>query len=138
MKRILTATPPIGGRLPASKAGLRRSTRCGVRVAVTPAPARLKGAFAGSNDALLPQIMAVLQVLDEYLTTGVKPAAFTDRCVAANGALIAAGDDVWNGILDDQAPGACTAAFPIHASSRMVAGDSFPGDMFKCELKPLN
>lgn len=93
--------------------------------------------FAGSEAAFAQQVFSALQVLDAYLTTGVKPAEFTDRCVAADGSFIGAGDDVWNGVLDDKAAGACTAAFPIHSSSRMVAGDSFRGDMFKCELKPL-
>jgi hypothetical protein len=93
--------------------------------------------FAGSESALLQQIVNAVQVLDTYLTTGARPAAFVDRCVAADGALIAAGDHVWDGILDDRAPGPCTTAYPLHSSSRMVAGDSIRGDLFKCELKPL-
>jgi hypothetical protein len=93
--------------------------------------------FAGSEPALLQQIFSAVQVLDTYLTTGSRPAAFTDRCVAADGSLIAAGDRVWDGILDDRAAGPCTTAYPIHSSSRMVAGDSIRGDLFKCRLKPL-
>jgi hypothetical protein len=45
---------------------------------------------------------------------------------------------VWAGVLDTKPKGACAQAYPIHSSSRMVAGDSFRGDMFKCALKPLN
>ena len=93
--------------------------------------------FAGSEPALLQQIFDAVQVLDGYLTTGTRPAAFADRCVAADGTLIAAGDHVWDGILDEGAPGPCTSAYPIHSSSRMVAGDSVRGDLFKCQLKPL-
>ncbi|HKE94747.1 MAG TPA: DUF6351 family protein [Povalibacter sp.] len=93
--------------------------------------------FAGSDAAFGQQVFAALQVLDQYLTTRVRPAAFTDQCVAADGSLIAAGEDAWNGILDEKAPGPCTTAFPLHSSSRMVAGDSIRGDLFKCELKPL-
>ncbi len=93
--------------------------------------------FAGSELALLQEIFNAVQALDTYLTTGRRPAAFTDRCVAADGSLIAAGDHVWDGILDDRAPGPCTTAYPIHSSSRMVAGDSIRGDLFKCKLKPL-
>lgn len=93
--------------------------------------------FAGSDAAFGQQLFAALGLLDQYLTTRVRPAEFTDRCVAPDGSLIAAGDDVWSGILDDEAPGPCTAAFAIHSSSRMVAGDSFRGDLFKCDLKPL-
>jgi len=93
--------------------------------------------FAGSEAAFAQEVFRALAVLDEYLTTGRKPAGFTDRCVAADGSLIAQGKNVWNGILDDKAPGPCTRAFPIYSSSRMVAGDSFRGDLFKCHLKPV-
>ena len=41
-----------------------------------------------------------------------KPADAKDSCFATNGTLIASGDDVWNGILDDKPAGACTQAFP--------------------------
>ncbi len=93
--------------------------------------------FAGSEPALLREIFNAVQVLDAYLTTGMRPAAFADRCVAADGSPIAAGDHVWDGILDERSPGLCTSAYPIHSSSRMVAGDSIRGDLFKCHLKPL-
>ena len=48
---------------------------------------------------------------------------------------MAAGDDVWDGILDTDPPGACTAMFPIYGTSRIVAGGPFKGSIFKCELK---
>src|SRR5205814_5047373 len=86
---------------------------------------------------LLREIVNAVQVLDAYLATGIRPAAFADRCVAADGSPIAAGDHVWDGILDERSPGLCTSAYPIHSSSRMVAGDSIRGDLFKCHLKPL-
>jgi hypothetical protein len=66
-----------------------------------------------------------------------KPADIKDSCFATNGSLIATGDDVWNGILDDQAAGACTQAFPTFETSRIVAGGPIEGSIFKCALQPL-
>lgn len=78
-----------------------------------------------------------LAVLDAYLGSGTKPARFADQCFDAAGAQIAAGDGVWNGILDPGAAGACTQNFKVNTSPRMVAGDSYRGDMFKCAPKPI-
>ncbi|MCE3605535.1 DUF6351 family protein [Massilia sp. P8910] len=78
-----------------------------------------------------------LGVLDRYLSTGSAPAQFTDSCFAASGAVIAAGASVWDGILNQRPKGACSAAFPVYASPRMVAGESIKGDVFKCKLKPV-
>ena len=66
-----------------------------------------------------------------------KPADAQDSCFATNGSLIATGDDVWSGILDDGAAGACTQAFPIFSTSRIVAGGPIEGGVFKCALQPV-
>ena len=66
-----------------------------------------------------------------------KPADAKDSCFATNGSLIASGDDVWNGILDDKAAGACTQAFPTFSTSRRVAGGPIEGSIFKCALQPV-
>jgi hypothetical protein len=76
-------------------------------------------------------------VLDQWITTGVKPAAAVDSCFATNGSLIASGADVWNGILDDKPAGACTQRFQIHETSRIVAGGPIEGGVFKCSLQPV-
>jgi hypothetical protein len=93
--------------------------------------------FTGSEDNIPAQIMAALGVLDAYLTTGVPPAGFVDACYDSLGLEIASGTGVWDGILDAKPVGACTSAYPIFSSSRMVAGDDIAGDMFKCALKPV-
>ncbi|MFN3581510.1 MAG: DUF6351 family protein [Pseudomonas sp.] len=67
-----------------------------------------------------------------------RPAAAVDSCFETNGELIAAGDNVWNGILDEGAPGACTQRFPTYTTSRMVAGGPIEGSIFKCALKPVS
>ncbi len=66
-----------------------------------------------------------------------KPADAKDACFATNGALIASGDDVWDGILDGDPAGACTQAFPIYSTSRIVAGGPIEGGVFKCALQPV-
>ena len=50
-----------------------------------------------------------------------KPADAVDSCFATNGSLLAKGDGVWNGILDDGPNGACTNVFPLYSSSRIVS-----------------
>ncbi|MDM0052496.1 DUF6351 family protein [Variovorax sp. J22R115] len=78
-----------------------------------------------------------LAVLDAYLTNDAKPARFVDQCFDAAGQTIGAGSQVWSGILDGGSAGACTQSFTVNTSPRMVAGDSYRGDMFKCASKPV-
>src|SRR5690606_32705701 len=99
--------------------------------------------FAQAQQDLPALVGEALAVLDGYLARPPKndhqraALGFVDQCLGAGGARIAAGDRVWAGVLDDRPAGACTQAYPILSSPRMVAGDSFGGDMFKCALKPL-
>jgi hypothetical protein len=66
-----------------------------------------------------------------------RPAAAVDSCFDTSGNLIAAGEHVWDGVLDSGAPGACTERFPIYSSTRRVAGGPFRGGVFKCALQPV-
>jgi hypothetical protein len=94
------------------------------------------------------QTMQALDVLHEWVmniknnpdagVAGNKPASAVDACFATDGSLIAQGNDVWGGILDNAAPGPCTAAFPLYSTSRIVAGGPIEGSIFKCALKPLD
>ncbi|MES2260111.1 MAG: DUF6351 family protein [Pseudomonadota bacterium] len=93
--------------------------------------------FTRSDAELGGRVIEALSVVDRYLDRAAAPAEFTDRCIDAANVVIAAGPSVWDGILDRNAPGACTRAFPIFSSPRMVAGDSIKGDVFKCALKPV-
>jgi hypothetical protein len=61
-----------------------------------------------------------------------KPATAVDSCFDTNGDLIYAGEDSWNGILDDGPPGPCTQVMPVFSTSRIVAGGPITGDVFKC------
>lgn len=99
------------------------------------------------NRSRFDQTPEALEVLDEWLSNirhnpaagvaGNKPPRATDRCFDAAGEEIAAGHDVWNGIIDDEAPGACTQAFRIYSTSRRVAGGPFEQSIFKCQLIPV-
>jgi hypothetical protein len=67
-----------------------------------------------------------------------KPADAVDACFSTTGSLLAKGDDVWNGILDDGPNGTCTNAFPLNSSSRIVSGGPISGGIFKCQLQPVS
>jgi len=102
----------------------------------------------GPSDPEFDQTPEALEVMDEWMqnirdnpdagVAGNKPSRAVDRCFEADGSEIAAGDDVWDGILDDNPPGACTAEFQIYSTSRIVAGGPFKGSIFKCQLKPVS
>ncbi len=66
-----------------------------------------------------------------------RPEQAVDTCFDGDAEIIAAGDQVWAGILDDQVEGPCTLAFPIYTTSRIEAGGPITGDVFQCQLKPL-
>ena len=93
--------------------------------------------FTRRDEDLSARVMEALPVLERQLAGGAAPADFTDKCFDNGNTLIAAGPSVWDGILDRKPAGACTRAFPIFSSPRMVAGGSIKGDVFKCALKPV-
>ncbi|MDZ7790593.1 MAG: DUF6351 family protein [Xanthomonadales bacterium] len=66
-----------------------------------------------------------------------RPADAADACFSYDGEVIAAGDGVWDGILDDGPKGECAERFPVYATSRIEAGGPITGDVFKCQLKPV-
>jgi hypothetical protein len=90
------------------------------------------------------QTPLALRVIDEWMANirahpergvaGNKPAVAVDSCFATNGSLLAAGNKVWAGILDERPAGACTQLFPIHATSRIAASGPIEGGIFKCFL----
>ena len=94
------------------------------------------------------QTWMALEVLDEWLTNirenpdlsigENRPASALDSCFNTDGSLIAEGDGVWDGIINEQPAGACTQQFPTYRTSRMQAGGPIEGSIFKCALKPLS
>ena len=97
--------------------------------------------------AQFDQTPEALEVMDEWMTNiratpelgvaGNKPERAVDRCFTTSGEEIAAGDHVWDGILDSGPLVVCAAWFPLHSNSRIVAGGPFKGSIFKCHLKPV-
>ncbi len=93
------------------------------------------------------QTPEALAVMDEWMrnifanpgvgVAGNKPALATDRCFDETGTEIASGPAVWDGIIDGNAPGACTQRFRTFSTSRRVAGGPFEQSLFKCQLTPV-
>ncbi len=102
----------------------------------------------GPNGPEFDQTPEALQVMDEWMmnilsnpgagVAGNKPPRAADRCFERNGAEIAAGEDVWDGILDGDPAGACTQRFPVYSTPRMGAGNPIRGSYFKCALQPVS
>lgn len=67
-----------------------------------------------------------------------KPAAAVDSCFDRFGALMSAGNGVWDGIIDQRPAGACTQAFPLYGTSRTVAGAPLQGSVYRCALKSVD
>jgi hypothetical protein len=94
------------------------------------------------------QSLDAIAVMEEWLRNiqknpnkGIRrnrPARAVDSCFDVTGKLIYAGDDAWDGILDDKPAGACTQRFPIYSTSRIVAGAPIEGGIYKCALKPVD
>jgi pimeloyl-ACP methyl ester carboxylesterase len=102
---------------------------------------------ARPGQAQVNHTMEAFAVLHDWITNiqenpeegvaGNKPAEAVDRCWETDGDLVAEGDDVWAGILDDEPAGPCTEYFPIKSTSRIQAGGPITGDVFKCHTMPV-
>jgi hypothetical protein len=100
------------------------------------------------NTPKASQSLEALAVMDQWLTNmrryphkgiaGNKPAGAADACYDLQGKLMYRGNDAWAGILDKNAPGPCTQAFPLYSTSRIVAGAPIEGGIYKCALKPVD
>ncbi|HWM12222.1 MAG TPA: DUF6351 family protein [Solirubrobacteraceae bacterium] len=80
--------------------------------------------------------LEAFQVMDEWLLDR-RPAEATDRCFSAAGEEIGRGSRAWAGILDSRSDGPCTEAFPLHSTSRIVAGGPLRGGVYKCAVQPV-
>jgi hypothetical protein len=88
--------------------------------------------------AVIEEWMANIRAHPERGVAGNKPALATDRCFTTSGTEIAHGSDVWNGILDNSPKGTCTQQFPLHSTSRIVAGGPLRGGVYKCALQSVD
>lgn len=96
------------------------------------------------------------QAVEGASASEAKPDQAVDTCWDTDGTLIAADESAWDGAVelvvtgegawDDQAPetidgitvGDCAAHFPLHSTSRIVAGGPITNDVYKCHLKPVS
>lgn len=85
---------------------------------------------------LMDAWLANLQNHPELDLEANKPAEAVDKCYLADGTEYQ-GPGVWDGIIDDNPDGACTQAFHMFSTSRIVAGGDIKGDIFKCRLIPV-
>ncbi|RFF27820.1 hypothetical protein DZK25_05960 [Wenzhouxiangella sp. 15181] len=67
-----------------------------------------------------------------------RPEEAVDACFRYDGEVLAAGDGVWDGILDDGPMGECAETFPVYSTSRIEAGGPIDGDVFKCQRKSVD
>jgi hypothetical protein len=72
-----------------------------------------------------------IALLDEWLTTGERPAAATNRCLLADGRTLTGGWELY----DEDGP--CRRAFPVAGDPRVAAGGPTTGDVVACTLGPL-
>ncbi|WP_346840111.1 DUF6351 family protein [Microbulbifer sp. SAOS-129_SWC] len=81
-----------------------------------------------------------MQNIIEHPDAGVvanRPAEAVDKCFDQLGGVIASGGHVWDGSWNGQPNGACMKEYPIHSTSRQVAGAPITGDVYKCALQPV-
>ncbi|MGB5101946.1 MAG: DUF6351 family protein [Steroidobacteraceae bacterium] len=95
------------------------------------------------------QTLQALTVMDQWMANiranprksiaDNRPAQAVDACFGLQGQPLYAGDDAWDGILDESQPaGACTQPFPIYGTSRIVAGAPIEGGIHRCALKSVD
>jgi hypothetical protein len=87
--------------------------------------------------AVMDQWLGNLAAHPERGAAGTKPAQAVDSCFGTDGTLLYRGNDAWRGILDGGPAGPCTQRFPIHGTSRTVAGGPFDEQLYKCALQPV-
>lgn len=88
--------------------------------------------------AVMDEWMAAIRANPHKSVAQNRPARAVDSCFDVEGRLMHAGPDVWNGIIDDKPPGACTRAFPLFGTSRTVAGAPIEGGIYRCALKSVD
>ncbi len=95
--------------------------------------------YEPTGDALdvMDQWMENILAQPEMTVVANKPARAIDSCYEKDGALLYAGNDAWDGVLNDSNAGECTKNFPVYSTSRIQAGGSIEDSLFKCALKPV-
>lgn len=87
--------------------------------------------------AVIDRWMLNILINPEAGVVGNKPYHAVDKCFDSDGAVIAAGTDVWDGAWNGRSNGACMESYPISKTSREIAGGPLSGDIFKCQLQSV-
>jgi hypothetical protein len=87
---------------------------------------------------VIDEWMANIRANPDASVAANKPELATDRCFTTGGTEIARGAHVWDGILDNGPKGACAQEFPLHSTSRIVAGGPLRGGVYKCALQSVD
>jgi hypothetical protein len=101
-------------------------------------PGKPKASQSFDAIAVMDEWMANIRANPGKTIAENRPARAVDSCFDVEGKLIYAGNDAWDGIINDKPKGACTLAFPIYSTSRIVAGAPIEGGIYKCALKSVD
>jgi len=74
----------------------------------------------------------------ELTVLSAKPKMLSDQCFSATGEVLFQGRNIWNGQWNNKDEGECQKIYPMYSTSRIQAGGTWSGDMFKCQLMPVN
>lgn len=92
----------------------------------------LKEAFAVMDEWILNKVDNTLEG-----TIQSKPIGLSDQCFDSTGQVMASGKDVFNGQWNRKSDGSCQKTYPMYSTSRIQAGGTWSGDIFKCKLVPV-
>ena len=87
---------------------------------------------------LLERWLDNMRANENVSVVDARPADASDRCYTDSGELIASGRTVWNGAWNGKDDGECMTRFPMYSNPRIVAGDDYAGDIFKCHLRSVD
>jgi len=95
--------------------------------------------YSPVNDAFVQMDLWLLAIKNQRgssnLTT--KPSALQDSCFAQDGSILYQGRASWDGHWNGKALGDCQKVYPMYSTSRIQAGGTWAGDLFKCQLMPV-
>lgn len=96
--------------------------------------------FTPTSDALrvLERWLDNMRADESLSVNDARPQDATDRCYDDSGQLITSGSTVWNGAWNGKSDGECMQRFPMYSNPRLVAGDDYASDIFKCRLQSVD
>lgn len=96
--------------------------------------------FSPVNEAFKQMDKWLLSIEQDPLKSVVstRPVGLEDGCFAEDGSVIEQGKGVWDGRWNGKDDGICSQHYPMYSNSRIRAGGSWAGDLFKCQLIPVS